>query len=155
MRAFAALGLLLLAACSSPASSAPGPSTPVASALSCSLPIYWYEGDVPTVVHTGFFHYPQGDIQGESPMAVRSANDTFVAPGATYDRVVQRWLPVTPNAISPDGLRFAYAEYDLVQLTSAGGKTAAMAGALATTRRVHIVDARTGADRIAFHRSPP
>jgi hypothetical protein len=106
------------------------------------------------VAHTGFFHYPQGDIQGESTMVVRSPNDTFVAIASTYDRVVQRWLPVTPNAISPDGMRFAYAEYDLVTLTSAGGKTAAMAGALATTGKVHIVDARTGADRIVFNGSP-
>jgi len=106
------------------------------------------------MAHTGFFHYPQGDIQGESTMVVRSPNDTFVAPAATYDRVVERWLPVTADAISPDGLRFAYADYDLVRLTSAGGKTAAMAGALATTGRVHIVDARTGADRIVFNGSP-
>ena len=125
---------------------------PVASAPDCYLPIYWYEGDVPSLAHTGLFHYPQGDVQGESTMVVRSPNDTFVAPAATYDRVVQRWLPVTPNAISPDGLRFAYAEYDLITLTS--GKTAAMAGALATTGRVHIVDARTGADHIVFNGSP-
>jgi hypothetical protein len=67
---------------------------------------------------------------------------------------VKRWLPVTPNAISPDGLRFAYADYDLISLTSAGGRTAPMAGALATTGRVHIVDARTGADHIIFNGSP-
>src|SRR6266852_3453251 len=142
MRAVAAIGLLLLAACSSPAPSAPASPAAVASAPACSLPVYWYEGDVPSMAHTGLFQYPQGDVQGESTMVVRSPNDTFVAPAATYDRVVQRWLPVTPNAISPDGLRFAYAEYDLITLT--GGKTAAMAGDLATTGRVHIVDARTG-----------
>src|SRR5260370_9111007 len=139
MRASAALGLLLLAACSSPASSAPAPPTPVASALSCSLPIYWYEGDVPSVVHTGFFHYPQGDIQGESPMAVRSANDTFVAPGATYDRVVQRWLPVTPNAISPDGLPFSYTEDDLVQLPTAALQPAPLPRGLGTTPERHLL----------------
>src|SRR5712664_2838659 len=105
MRAVAALGLLLLAACStSPSSGAaahsPTPSrsyllppvspAPVASASGCYLPICWSEGYVPSVAHTGVVHYPQGDVQGESTMVVRSPNDTIVATAATYDRVVQR-----------------------------------------------------------------
>jgi hypothetical protein len=169
MRTLAAVGLVLLAACNSSPSSgvaahSPAPSrsyllppispAPVASAGDCYLPIYWYAGDVPSTVHTGFFHYPNGEVQGETSVRVRSANDTFVADAATYDRAVNRWLPATPSAISPDGLHFAYADYDLVALTSAGGKVAPMAGALATTGRVHIVDARTGADHIIFNGSP-
>jgi hypothetical protein len=168
MRALAALGLILLGACSSAPSAAvatsPAPSrsyllppvspAPVALASDCYLPIYWYEGDVTSVAHTGFFHYPTGDAQGESTMVSRSPNDTFLPSAATYDRVVRRWLPVTPNTISPDGLHFAYADYDPITLTRAGGKTAPMAGALARTGRVHIVDARTGADRIVFNGSP-
>jgi hypothetical protein len=147
----AAVGLLLLASCSAP-SSAAATSSP-APAASCLLPIYWFEGDVPNTVHTGFFSYPGGRVQGETNTVVRSPNDTFVAPAATYDRVVGRWLPVTPNAISPDGLSYAYADYDLVTLTGTKG-TVAMAGALATTGRVHVVDAHTGADRIVFSGSP-
>jgi hypothetical protein len=168
MRAIAALGFMLLGACSAAPSAAvatsPTPSrsfllppvspAPVASASDCYVPIYWYEGDAPSTAHTGFLHYPAGDVQGASTMLVRSPNDTFLAPAATYDRVVKRWLPVTPNAISPDGLRFAYADYDLITLTRSGGETAPMAGALATTGRVHIVDARTGVDRIVFNGSP-
>lgn len=150
----AALGLLLLASCSPPSSAAATNSpAPLASAAGCLLPIYWFEGDVPSTPHTGFFQYPKGGVQSESTMVVRSPNTSFVAPAATYDRVVGRWLPVTPNAISPDGLSFAYAEYDIVTLT--GTKTtAAMAGAIATTGRVRVVDARTGADRIVFSGSP-
>lgn len=63
--------------------------------------------------------------------------------GAYYDRAVGRWLPVEPYAVSPDGLRLAYADYDSPQ-----------PGALATTGRVHLVDTSTGGDRILYSGSP-
>jgi hypothetical protein len=153
MRRVAALGLLLLAACSStPSAVVTRSPAPVASGSDCFLPIYWNDGSVVNTVQTAFFSYPSGTVQGQTSLVVRSANDTFVAPVATYDRVVQRWLPVAPNAISPDGLSFAYADYDLPQ--TSGGKMQVMAGGLATTGRVHIVDVRTGADHIVFNGSP-
>jgi len=76
---------------------------------------------------------------------------------ATYDRVVGRWLPVGPEAVSPDGLEFAYAEYDLPPAPTAGmdaGSEPRAAGVLATTGRVHLMDATSGTDRILFSGSP-
>jgi len=52
--------------------------------------------------------------------------------GYYYDRQVSRWLPVTRNAVSPDGRRYAYAEGWAVTPQAAP--------------RVHVVDATTGKD---------
>jgi hypothetical protein len=52
--------------------------------------------------------------------------------GYYYDRAVARFLPVPRSAISPDGLRYAYTEGWLANPP--------------TATRVHVVDARTGAD---------
>ena len=51
--------------------------------------------------------------------------------GLSYDQVVERWLPVARNAISPDGRQYAIAK-----------------GALSppSPTRIHIVDAATGTD---------
>jgi hypothetical protein len=49
-----------------------------------------------------------------------------------YDRAVSRWLPVTRNAVSPDGRRYAYSE--------------GWAVTPAAVPRIHIVDAATGMD---------
>ena len=57
--------------------------------------------------------------------------------------MVNRWLPVSASAVSPDGLRFAFADYDLPP-----------GGASASTGKVHIVDAQTGLDQIVFDGSP-
>lgn len=65
---------------------------------------------------------------------------------ATYDRAVNRWLPVEASAVSPDGLRFAFADYDLTSVV--------VGGVLASTGRVHVVDARTGASQVIFSGSP-
>ena len=63
-----------------------------------------------------------------------------------YDRAVSRWLPAPPDALSPDGLSFAYAEYDV--------PAAGTAGDLTNTGRVHLADAASGVDRILFNGSP-
>jgi hypothetical protein len=130
----------------------PTSPAPVASASDCFLPIYWSAGDTANTLHTAFFHYPAGNVLGDTSIPVTSTNQSFAADRATYDRAVNRWLPVAPGSISPDGLSFAYAEYDLA--TPAGGGTAHMTGALATTGRVRVVDARTGADHVVFSGSP-
>jgi streptogramin lyase len=49
---------------------------------------------------------------------------------ATYDRLAQRWVPVTGQAISPDGSRYAYIDY-----------SQPMQG------QVHVVDIASGLDR--------
>ncbi len=74
-----------------------------------------------------------------------------------YDSAVQRWLPVPANAVSPDGLQFAYAEYDQPPSPAAGmdgGGLPHDAGVIVTTGRVHVVDAGSGADRIVYSGSP-
>jgi hypothetical protein len=52
---------------------------------------------------------------------------------ASYDLAVGKWLPVPRAWISPDGLRYAYPEYRV--------------GPGPATGLIHVVDARTGADR--------
>jgi hypothetical protein len=99
-------------------------------------------------MHAGFYHYPAGGVQGDTSMTEDSASQAFFDSSATYDRAVNRWLPVASGAVSPDGLRFAFADYDLSAAPVAGS------GALASTGRVHIVDARTGADQVVFSGSP-
>jgi hypothetical protein len=105
----------------------------------------------------GFFLYPGGPMYASAPMHTSMGQGAFFANTGTYDRAAGRFLPAPPEAISPDGLSFAYAEYDLPpspQAGMAGQKSPHEAGALATTGRVHLVDARTGGDRILFEGAP-
>jgi hypothetical protein len=52
--------------------------------------------------------------------------------GGVYDRAFSRWLPADWSAVSPDGSHFAYAS-----------------GAPGGPNELHIVDVRTGTDRLA------
>jgi hypothetical protein len=76
----------------------------------CVLPVYGARG--------GFITFPAGTLK---PVAET---------GYYYDRAVSRWLPVHRQAVSPDGLRYAYTE---------GWTTS-------TAPRLHIADAATLAD---------
>ena len=53
----------------------------------------------------------------------------------TYDRVVGRWLPVNQTQVSADGLHYAYVDYE---------------SGSATPKRIHIVDVRSGSDRVVY-----
>jgi hypothetical protein len=124
-------------------------SPPAAAPGGCVLPIAWV-ADSTGSLKAGFLLYPSGVI---AP-SVQTLPKTQVA---TYDRVVGRWLPVGPQAVSPDGLEFAYAEYDLPPAPTAGmdaGSEPRAAGALAITGRVHLMDATSGTDRILYSGSP-
>ena len=114
----------------------------------CALPIYW--GDA-AGIHAGFLPYPGGDFVASTQTLDRHAS------GATYDTAAGRWLPVEPETVSPDGLRFAYAEYDLPPGYNAGmggGARPRTAGTLASAGRVHVVDVRSGADQVLYSGSP-
>jgi hypothetical protein len=124
---------------------------PVASAPGCNLPIYWSTTITSNTIHAGFYHYPEGDVQGNTSVTEIAASQSFFESTATYDRPVNRWLPVAANAVSPDGLRFAFADYDL---SSGPGNAVVAGGVIATTGKVHIVDARTGAGQVVFSGSP-
>ncbi len=132
--------LVILAACSStPTAATPTPSptsrasaptatssplppaTPLASAppatlptippsFTCRIPVY-----DPNGLHDSFIAFPKG-------IATPAATG-----GYYFDIKVGRWLPVGRNSVSPDGLRYAYAEGWSV--------TPAVAP------RVHIIDA--------------
>jgi hypothetical protein len=120
----------------------------VATSSDCYLPVYWSTTITSNTIHAGFFHYPAGRVQGDTSMSEGSASQAFFDNSATYDRAVNRWLPVASGAVSPDGLRFAFADYDLA------ANPVVRSGALASTGRVHIVNARTGADQVIFNGSP-
>jgi hypothetical protein len=126
-------------------------AAPTASAGQCDLPVSWNVPDGTSRWQAGFFLYPGGPMYASAPMPSSIANT------GTYDRAAGRFLPAPPEAISPDGLSFAYADYDLPPSPQAGmaGQTSPHeAGPLATTGRVHLVDARTGGDRILFEGAP-
>jgi hypothetical protein len=131
---------------------------PIAPAGQCFLPVTFFTdpGNSPTF-SAGFLQYPSGVLQAANTITLKAPSSPFYFLGATYDRSVARWLPVPQDAISPDGLTFAYADYDLPPSPTAGMAGEQLphaAGALATTGRVHVVDASSGADRILFAGSP-
>jgi hypothetical protein len=129
----------------------PQSAPPAAPPGHCNLPVYWPTPNQDNSLQAGFMLYPGGTPAGPT-LTIASYGQV-----AFYDRAVGRWLPVPSNAVSRDGLQLAYAEYDLPPSPAAGmaGETGPRsAGALATTGRVHLVDARTGADRVLFSGSP-
>jgi hypothetical protein len=121
--------ILLLAACAAPSTAETpvtltSPATDAAGQLRlttvdfhCSLPVYSYSG--PRLI--------------DAMVALPTLTTTPGGEGGYYyDREVGRWLPVTRQAVSPDGRRYAYAEGWAVTPPVAP--------------RVHIVDAATGTD---------
>jgi hypothetical protein len=100
----------------------------------------------------GFLHFPGGVFQMD-PRAdmvkdhtptlwrTRTPDQPYLYAGEgnayglpiTYDRVVQRWLPVNRGQVSDDGLRYAYDDTD------------------AAVHRFHLVDIRSGFDQIVYH----
>ncbi|MGH7760034.1 MAG: hypothetical protein ACREOY_01265 [Candidatus Dormibacteraceae bacterium] len=58
----------------------------------------------------------------------------------TYDAAFARWLPVPQSSVSPDGARYAYVDD--------------VAATPLNTSRVHIVDVRTGTDRVIIFPGP-
>jgi hypothetical protein len=76
---------------------------------------------------------PSGSFQPD-----RSASLTSRGNGLAYDRVIHRWLPVDWRWVSDDGLYYAYAVYP--QPAPAPG----------VSSTIHVVDARTGMDRLVL-----
>ncbi|HKF77495.1 MAG TPA: hypothetical protein VKF59_15250 [Candidatus Dormibacteraeota bacterium] len=88
---------------------------PLASTLSCTLPIS--RGNPGS---GGFLAFPQGTFTPDPQSAITS-EDGFS--GLTYDRAVSKWLPVRRSAVAPDGSRYAYWDYRsaMVAVTAATG----------------------------------
>lgn len=116
----------------------PSSTTSSAGGLPCRLPVVTWtqtaQGQVPSA---GFLTYPRGQVSGDPNGAIvpdgtryRSTARPYLyggGPGAgSYDWPLERWLPVKPPSVSPDGSHYAYS-------TDFGA--------------IHIVDVATGIDR--------
>lgn len=99
-------------------SSTPAASLPVVPpAIHCRIPVY----DPGPGTRDGFISFPDGRWVSAGTSG-----------GYYFDYAVSRWLPVTRNAVAPDGRRYAFTEGWAVTPASAP--------------RLHIVDAATGHD---------
>ena len=128
-----ALVVLVTVACASPtptgstASTARRDSATPASptiALSCRLPITWNVNTGQGFVRKGgFLSFPDQTVSED---ASAPAGSWF------YDRAFARWLPVFREAVSDDGMRYAYTTGNAF---------------LATNGSLHVVDLSSGTDR--------
>lgn len=138
---------------SSPSISASPTASPTSS-LNCQLAVYQVGRQ-----KTGFIHFPSGNFVEDPtgamvavpPPTDRSAialRRTVEKPelqgpgGPFYSWSAARWLPVEREAVSPDGLRYAYAEPYWTTASYPSGS------------RVHVVDVDTGLDRVTYDVAP-
>lgn len=113
--------------------------TPISDVgFSCRLPI---TAAGPASPPGGFVDFPSATVTSD-PASTRV--DSIVRPGRQllgsldvlyYDRGYSRWLPVSRNAVSPDGTHYAY--------------TDRLADAPSTRATLHVVNVKTGVD-VAF-----
>jgi hypothetical protein len=124
-----------------------GETSPSASArasatesLACRLPV---------VVGSqgGWLTFPSGDFQPDPKSDVHLPSGGDVPLGKSYDKAVERWVPVPRDWISPDGKRYAYPEPDPPGWQPGSGP--APAGG------VHLVDIASGVDRLLKPGQPP
>jgi hypothetical protein len=121
--------------------------------VSCQLPITWSPSNADanaTNSGVGLFDAVTGAISATAQLPPLH----FLTGGPSYDRVVGKWLPVPASAVAPDGLHYAYAEWDPPASGMAGGVHAAAVPTIGTKGRVHLVDARTGADAVLYSGEP-
>jgi len=116
-------------------------STPIIAqtlGFSCRLPL---TAAGPASSPGGFIEFPSATV---TPDPASASVDSIFRPGREllgsldrlyYDRVFLRWLPVSSNAVSPDGTHYAY--------------TDRLANAETTRATLHVVDVKTGVD-VAF-----
>lgn len=104
-----------------PSQASTQPTTPTAAGLACRIPVMV---SVPmSQAHGGWISLPSGSFQADpaSDMIRLYQGDT----GISYDRAVNRWIPVAWNYLSPDGQRFVWSASDL-----------------------HVVDVNTSSDKV-------
>ncbi len=159
--ALLAAALVLVAACgsssaaavASPSPPSTGSPAPASFGLECRLPITWYPSDAVAGVansFVGMFNAATGAISATAPRPPLH----LLSGGPSYDAVIGRWLPVPANAVAPDGLHYAYAEWDPPASGMAGGAHSANTPTIGVRGRIHLVDARTGADSIVYSGEP-
>jgi streptogramin lyase len=105
---------------------------PVVAGADANSPQAGEQLDVPSA-QTLFDPYGLFERVGEASGVRTKASPILPGPGPGYfDRAAGRWLPVAgPEAVSPDGGRYAYTIGDLSSLSS-----------------VHVVDITTGGERV-------
>jgi hypothetical protein len=95
--------------------------------FSCRLPVYvqtGYEGSSDFSRQDGFISFPSASL----------AIDPSGHGGGYFDRAFARWLPVTREAVSPDGTRYTFLE---PKVPGTPGR-----------QRLHVVDVSTGTEKV-------
>jgi hypothetical protein len=136
--------LFTVTACTTQGAAQPPSSAPAQYAFTCRVPVLWFNQDPRADGKTGFVNFPAGSLSISTAILPTPAQLSL---SFTYDQAVQRWLGVSHHAVAPDGLHYAYADYDPPGPND--GKAA-----IGSAGRVHVVDAQTGADRVVYSGSP-
>lgn len=114
-------------------SAAPSASpSALAAGPACSLPF------TDLAQTTGFIRFPGGDLVAD-PRVHQGGSDT-----RTYDWAQSRWLPVSPDLISPDGSKYVYSE------TIPNPASQGLGGPPPLGSKIHVVDIATGADTVIY-----
>ncbi len=97
-------------------------ATPAPEGLTCKLPVV-------TQNDAGWVTFPGGSYQPDPKANVSLPHGPSGFPlSKSYDKAVERWVPVTRDQISPDGKHYAYADLPAVDASP-----------------IHIVDLPSGA----------
>lgn len=138
----------------------PTSASPIPTASTSSSPLgQGLVGDLPAEIgmgsEVGFVHFPSGTFAADpaatmvddpSSNRVRTAARPYLygTRGTfAYDRAVGRWLPVSPNQVSADGLHYAYVQTFCA--AEGGGQTGPQP--TSTGVRLHVVDVLSGSDQ--------
>ena len=107
-------------------------ATPAPQGLSCKLPAV-------TQNDAGWVTFPGGSYQADPKANVSLPHGPSGFPlSKSYDKAVERWVPVTRDQISPDGKHYAYADLPAVDGSP-----------------IHVVDLPSGATHAFNAGTPP
>jgi hypothetical protein len=106
--------------------------------------VLWFNQDPRVDGKNGFVTFPAGTLSTSAGTLPSPAPLTIAY---SYDRAIGRWLGVSREAVAPDGLHYAYADYDPPGPND--GKVA-----IGATGRLHVVDVLTGVDHVIYSGSP-
>ena len=99
--------------------------------MTCKLPVV-------TDNDAGWVTFPGGSYQPDPKANVTLSHSTSFPLSKSYDKAVERWLPVPRDQISPDGKHFAYADLPPIDNSP-----------------IHVADSSTGAARAFNPGTPP
>src|SRR5256885_10178613 len=99
--------------------------------MTCKLPVV-------TGNDAGWVSFPGGSYQTDPKANVTLTHSASFWPAKSYDKAVERWLPVPRDQVSPDGKHFAYADLPPIDNSP-----------------IHVADSSTGAPRAFNPGTPP